>query len=139
MARRGIDDQQVDTGLDQAFGAFEAVIADTDGGGGAQATLGILRGVRIELRLLDVLDGDEADAMTLRIHHQQFFDAMRVEQALGLALLDIVVDGDEVFPRHQFVDALRRIGGEADIEVGDRKSTRLNSSHYFASRMPYSA
>ncbi len=62
MAMRGIDDDQVDAGVDQALGALDAVIADADGGGDAQAALRILGGIRVELRLFDVLDGDQADA-----------------------------------------------------------------------------
>jgi hypothetical protein len=54
--------RRIDAGLDQALGALETVLTDADGGGGAQAALHILGGVRVELRLLDVLDGDQADA-----------------------------------------------------------------------------
>ena len=43
MTMRGVDDQKVDAGVDQALGALEAVIADAGGGGGAQASLRILR------------------------------------------------------------------------------------------------
>src|SRR3546814_10249970 len=35
--------------------------------------------------------------------------------------------------------ALRIVAAEASVARGDRKSTRLNSSHYCASRMPSSA
>ena len=63
MAVRGIDDEQVDAGVDQPLGALETVIADAGGGGDAQPPLRILRGMRVELRLLDVLDGDQPDAI----------------------------------------------------------------------------
>ena len=88
MAMRGIDDQKVDAGIDQALGALEAVIADAGGGRRAQAPLRILGGVRIELRLLDVLDGDQADAIARWVDDQQLFDAVLVQQPLGLVLVD---------------------------------------------------
>ena len=72
MAVRGIDDEQVDAGLDQPLGAFETVIADVGGGGDAQPPLRILRGMRVELRLLDVLDGDQPDAFALFVDTTSF-------------------------------------------------------------------
>ena len=45
MAVRGVDDQQVDAGVDQPLGALEAVVADAGGGGDAQAALRVLGGV----------------------------------------------------------------------------------------------
>ena len=48
MAVRGIDDDDVDAGVDQRLGALEAVIADAGRGGDAQAALLVLAGVRDE-------------------------------------------------------------------------------------------
>ena len=45
-------------------------------------------GVRVLLRLLDVLDRDEADAAVLVVDHQQLLDAVLVQQPLGLLLRD---------------------------------------------------
>ena len=47
MAVRGIDDDEVDAGLDQPLGALEPLVADGGGGGDAQAALLVLAGVRI--------------------------------------------------------------------------------------------
>ena len=66
MPVRGVDDDQVAAGRHQQLGALEAVLADRRRGGDAQAPLGVLGGVRVLLRLLDVLDGDEADAAVAR-------------------------------------------------------------------------
>ena len=118
MAVRGVDDEQVDAGIDQPLGALEAVVADAGGGGDAQAALRVLGGVRVELRLLDVLDGDQADAVAVAIDDQQLLDAVLVQQALGLVLVDALLDRDEVLAGHQLVDLLRRVGGEAHVAVG---------------------
>ena len=119
MAVRGVDDEQVDAGVDQPLGALEAVVADAGRGGDAQAALRVLGGVRVELRLLDVLDGDQADAVAVAVDDQQLFDAVLVQQALGLVLVDVLLDRDQVFAGHQFGDLLRRIGGEAHVAVGE--------------------
>ncbi len=44
---------------------------------------------------------------------------MLVQKALCFLLIDAFLHGDEVFPRHQFVDLLGRIGSEADVAVGE--------------------
>ena len=66
MAVSGVDDDEVDARLDQALGSQEAVIADGGGGGDPQPPLLVLAGKGIGDRLLDVLDGDEADAAIVR-------------------------------------------------------------------------
>src|SRR5690606_7942300 len=110
MAVGGVDDQQVDARVDKAFGALEPVVTDAGGGRHAKPTLRVLRGMRVELRLLDVLDGDETDAATLAVDDQQLFDAVLVQEPLGLVLIHALAHGDEPFLRHQFADLLRRIG-----------------------------
>ena len=48
MAVRGIDDDEVDAGVDQQLGALEALVADRGRGGDAQPALLVLAGVRVE-------------------------------------------------------------------------------------------
>src|SRR5690606_38331777 len=55
MAVRRIDDHEVDAGVDQALGTFDRLVADADRGGDPQPALPVLRGERVELRLLHVL------------------------------------------------------------------------------------
>ena len=118
MAMGGIDHQEVDAGVDQALGALEARIADRGRRGGAEPALRVLGGVRVELRLLHVLDGDEADAAILIVDDDQLLDAVLVKQLLGLGLADRLAHRDQVLARHQLIDALLRVGGEADVAVG---------------------
>ena len=70
-------------------------------------------------RLLDILDGDQADAAILVIDHQQLLDAVLMQQPLGLVLADAFAHGDEIFLRHQFGNLLARIGGKAHVAVGE--------------------
>ena len=119
MAVRGIDHHQIDAGRDQRFGAREALVADRGGGGDAQAALLVLAGIRIGHRLFDVLDGDQADAAILVVHHQQLLDAVLMQQALGFVLADALAHGDELVLGHQLGHALARIGGKAHVAVGE--------------------
>ena len=66
----------------------------------------------------DILDGDKARAAIALIDDHQLFDAVLVQQALGLFAVDALGNGDEVFFRHQLVDFLLRVGGEAHVAVG---------------------
>ena len=81
---RGVDDQHVEPGVKQRLGALDAVGAGAGGGGDAQPAVLVLAGVRKALRLFDVLDGDQPDAAIGFVDDQQLFDAMLVEQPLGL-------------------------------------------------------
>src|SRR5690606_18616797 len=119
MAVRRIDDQEVDAGVDQALGTFDRLVADADRGGDPQPALPVLRGERVELRLLHVLYRDEADATALPVHDQQLFDAVLVQQPLRLILPNAFADRDEIVTRHQFAHRLAWIGSKAHIAIGE--------------------
>ena len=119
VAVRGVDDDQIDAGRDQRFGACEAFVADRGGCGDTQPALLVLAGVRIGDRLLHVLDSNQTDAAVLVIHHQQLLDAVLMQQALGLVLTDALAHGDELVFGHQLGDALARIGRKAHVTVGE--------------------
>jgi hypothetical protein len=88
MAMGGVDDQQVHPGIDQALGALEPILTHRGGRGCTQPPLLVLGSIRVELRLLDILDGDQADAAAVAVDHQQLLDAVAVQQPLGFGLLD---------------------------------------------------
>src|SRR5690606_13973374 len=89
------------------------------GGRDTEPALRVLGRVRIELRLLHVLDGDEADAVAVRIDDEKLFDAVLVKQALCLLLIDVLRDGDEFVLRHQLAHRLLRVRGKANVAVGE--------------------
>ena len=119
MAVRGVDDDEIDAGLDQPFGALEALVADGGRRRHAQPPLLVLAGVGIGDRLLDVLDRDQPDAAILRIDHQELLDAVLVQEALGLLLIDALAHGDELVLGHQLGDGLAQIGRKAHVAVGE--------------------
>ncbi len=61
MTVRGVDDHDVNTGIEQRPGALEFTIAGPASGGDAQPAVRVLGGVRVKLRLFDVLDRDQPD------------------------------------------------------------------------------
>ena len=86
MAVRGVDDEAIDAGRHQQLGALEALVADRGRGGDAQPPVGVLGGVGMRGRLLDVLDGDEADAAAVLVDDDELFDAVLVQQPPRLVL-----------------------------------------------------
>ena len=118
MAVRGVDDHDVDPGGEQRLGPLELLAAGAGGGGDAQPAVLVLAGVRKALRLLDVLDGDQAGAAIVVVDDQQLFDAVLVQQALGLLARDVLAHRDQLVLGHQLGDRLARIAGEAHVAVG---------------------
>ena len=88
MAVRRIHHDAVDAGVDQRHRSLEAFVADGGGGGDAQAPLAVLAGVGVLRRLLDVLDGEQADAAEVVVDHQQLLQPVLVQQAARLLLAD---------------------------------------------------
>ena len=74
-----------------ASARFSPSAPDAGGRGDAQAALLVLAGIGEFLRLLDILDGDQADAAIGLVHHQQLLDAVLMQQALGLVAADVVL------------------------------------------------
>ncbi len=79
----GVDHQHVDAGIEQRLGPRQPLVAGPGGGGDPQPALLVLAGIGVQLRLLDVLDGDQPDTAIIVIGDQQLFDAVLVQQALG--------------------------------------------------------
>ena len=119
MAVRGVDHDHIDFGIHQRLGAGKAGIAHGGRRRHPQAAGRVLGGVRIIHRLLDILDGDEADAMEGIIHHQQLLDPAGVEQTARLFLTGAERHGGEVLGRHQLAHRLERVFGKAHVAVGE--------------------
>ena len=120
MAVRGIHHDHVHAGLGQCRDAPLGFTAHAHRRADAQAFVRILGGVRIVVRLLDVLDGDQSAQLEGVVDHQHLLDAVLVQQA------DDFVLGRTFLHRDQLVlaghDVLHRIVGlllEAQVAAGD--------------------
>ena len=118
MAVRGVDDEAVDAGRHQELGALESLVADRGRGGDAQAPVPVLGGVGMGGRLLDVLDGDEADAARRLVDDDKLLDPMLMQEPARLVAADPLPDRHHL-AGHQFGDRLARIVGEAHVAIGE--------------------
>ena len=117
---RGIDDDHVDAGLGQPFGAFLGAGTDADRRSHAQATLFVLGGERMLGGLHHVLDGDEAAQLARIVQDQHALEAMLAQQLARLVQARAFAYGDQALLRgHDLGDELVEIGLEAGIAVGD--------------------
>ena len=118
MAVRGVDDEAVDAGRHQHLGALETLVADGGGGGDAQPPVGVLGGVRMGGRLLDVLDGDEADAAPRIVDDHQLLDPVLMQEPARLVVAHPLADRHHL-AGHELGHRLARIVGEAHVAVGE--------------------
>ena len=130
MAVGGVDHDHVNLGIDQRFGAGKAGIAHSGGRRGAQAAGAVLGGVGVIDRLLNILDGDQSDAMEGIIDHQQLLDPARMEQATRLFLPGAERHGGEVLGGHQFAHRLQGVLGKAHIAVGENADQPAARIHH---------
>ena len=79
-----VDDNHVDPGLEQRVHPLLPVRPHPHRGPHPQAAELVLAGVGVLLDLLDVLDGDEPLEVVVIVHHQELFDAVLVQEGLGL-------------------------------------------------------
>ncbi len=136
---RGVDGQHVHFAPDQLLGALEEIAGGADRRPHPQPALAVFGRVRVLQLLLDVLDGDEALEGELVVHHQQFFDAVLVQDGLGL------LEGGAHRNRHQVllghhlgdeqVEAVLEpqvaVGEDADqlAALGDRHARDAEPAH----------
>ena len=106
VAVRGVDDDAVAAGVDQRLGALEARVADGGRRGDPQPPFGILGRERRGDRFLDVLDGDQPDAVIVVVDHQQFLDPPLVEDAPRFLLAGAERHRREIVLGHQLADRL---------------------------------
>ena len=87
-------------------------------GAHAQTTALVFGGVGKFLSLFDILDGDQSDTAIRTVDHQNFFNAMLVQEAFGLIHADPFAHRDQFVLGHQFMNGLARIISEAHVAIG---------------------
>src|SRR4051812_15623656 len=96
MPVRGIDDENVDAGIDERAGALPGIVAHAHGGTHAQATLLILCRFRELDPLLDVLHRDQPRQPSLGVDDRKLLDLVAVQDCLRLGERRSLGRGDEV-------------------------------------------
>ena len=94
-------------------------VARAGGGTDAQPALRVLAGVREALRLLDVLDRDQADQAVGVVDHEQLLDPVLVQQLHGLGAADALAHRDQPLGGHQLAHRPLAARHEADVAVGE--------------------
>ena len=117
MAVGGVDDQGVDTCIDERASALPRVVADAEGGGDAEAAPVVLRCVRELDLLLDVFDRDQPSQLSVAVDDRELLDLVAVEDRLGFGKGGADRRGDEVARGHQRRHRLDGIGGEPKVAV----------------------
>ena len=100
MSVRGIDDEHVDTGLDQGAGLGAHVAADADGRADAQPPAGV-GGRGVEPGANRSGAGQHARQRAVRVGHHRDLDRGVLEQVEDLARLGAHRGGDEVGDRRR--------------------------------------
>ena len=115
--------------MKERLGPHRAFGADADGRTDDQTATGVLDRVGILLVLVDVLDGDQPAQPVVHVHHQQLLDAVLVQFALGLFVVDALGHGDQVAGGHQFGHERGVVLDEPDVAVGDDAHQMIALDH----------
>ena len=118
MAVRRINADDIHARRDQRRDALEDIVAHADRRATEQTAGSVLRGIRILLRLLNILDGDQATQMTLFIHQRELLDAMLGQNLARLLVGRAHRRGDQILARHNLVDRAGIVGFKTEIAVG---------------------
>ena len=119
VAVRGVDHDHVGAGGDQRLRPLDPGLARAGGCADAQPALAVLAGMREALRLLDVLDRDQADQAVGIVDHQQLLDPVLVQQLHGLGAADALLHRDQPLGGHQLAHRPLAARHEADVAVGE--------------------
>ena len=119
VAVRHIQHEDVRAGFEQGGAALHVVAHDADGGTDQQPPLRVVRGVRGEAALAQVLGGDEAPDLARGVDERQLLHLRLAEQALGLLQADSRARRDELL-RHHGGDGLGVRARRLELQVARR-------------------
>src|SRR5262249_49314689 len=120
MPMRRVDDDDIALCFDQRHGALDALFSHTRRRGRAKPSALVLAGVWVFLRLLNVLDRDEAHAAIGLIHDEDLLDAMLVKKPLRFIRADATfAHGDEIVLGHELTHGLARVSRKTHVAVGE--------------------
>ncbi|MDQ0745217.1 hypothetical protein QFZ62_002525 [Clavibacter sp. B3I6] len=142
VAVGGVDHEHVHACLDERERALPGVAEEADGRADAEAPLGILRGVRVLLGLVEVLDGDEAAQLAGVVHQRELLDLVLREDRDGVVRVDADPAGDERGAGHDVADERRgrlHRRDEAHVAVrddADERAVRLDDREAGDAELP---
>ena len=113
-----VDHDQIDARVDQCLRAFQPGIAYRRRRSNSQAAKFVLAGVRVQDRLLDVLDSQKPRAFALVIDDQQFLDAPFLQQLACRLQIYRLTHSRQIVRCHQCADRSLFIFGKANVTAG---------------------
>ena len=116
---RGVDDEGVDTCLNEQRGALVGLFTSADTSGNKQTAVRVLRRVRVLLALHEVLHRDQANQLACLVHDRQLLHLVRRQQRKCLLLIDAFIRNDQRHRCHHLCDLAVVVRLEAHIAVGD--------------------
>lgn len=99
VAGRGIDENRINTGLNQGLSPFPEIFPNADRGPYSESSHGIFGGIEIAFPLLNILAGDQPHQMILVINQGQFLDPIVIQYAAGFVLSNLTMGRDELRSR----------------------------------------
>ena len=114
-----IDGEDVHFCFGQFLRSLQKIPGGADRRADTQASLRILGGVRILQFFLDVFDRDQALEVVLIVDHEEFLDAVLVENLFRFLQRRAHGNGDEIFLGHHLVDGNVEAGFKAQVAVGE--------------------
>src|SRR5262249_45748861 len=119
MAVSRVDDERVDTSVDECASAVQVVAARTNRGRHAQASKSIFVRVRILTTLVNVLDRDEAAENTFTVHNRKLLDAMLGQDLLGFVERGSFACSNQILRRHRLAQRTIEIALKLQITIRD--------------------
>ena len=113
----GVDDEDVDLGVDERSGALERVRTDSDCGADPQAPLVVLRRFRVLDPLRDVLDRDQALEPPVGVDDGELLDLVAMEDRLRLLERRADRRRDQIAVGHERRHGLRGVRLEPEVAV----------------------
>src|SRR5207302_8560385 len=119
MTVRGVDDEEVNAGVDKRHGPLVGVLAHAHCGADDEAPLAVLRGQRIFLALGEVLDGDQPAQSAGVIDQRELLHLVALQQGERVVSADTHGRRHEGGRGHDIANESIMVGLEADVAVGD--------------------
>ena len=119
MAVRGVDDDQINAGVNQGLAAFKAGVTNCSGSGDPETTQFILAGMRVQHGFFGVFQRQKPGKLAFSVGYQKFFDPPRFHQADRLIAVDRFAQDRQICARHHHLDRGFVVAGKAHVAVGD--------------------